>query len=216
MSRMVDILLRPNSNKSGPSVQFVENCKAVGLLSNLEESVFSGDVYSKTEWKCKVKRRIDVLEGNEWKASTIMASNLHEYKQVVTDYKNGFPWWIVAKWNNKMLPKVKKLLKYMTMNIKECTGGTCECGVQISLAHILFECQSIGDHIVTEWASVKQRLPVQMSDDLNNMTSVQKASYILSCFNSKPMREWQGIYEKVLQYCDNVITRWTNANVEKE
>ena len=214
--RLVDIMLSPNTNKSGPSVAFVENCMELGLLVDLKESVFKGVISSKNEWKSQVKKRIDMVEDNEWKALSLMTSMLHEYKEIVPKYKSGFPWWIVAKWNNKMLSKVKKLLKYMVMNIKECTTISCTCSVKVTLTHILFECESVQDQRVIEWSSVRQKMPSKMKKEVEIMSSQQKSNYLLSCFNSKPMREWQEVYESVLLYCENMINKWTNVNSEKQ
>ena len=110
-----------------------------------------------------------------------------------------------------MLPKVKKILKFMVINIKECTSLECECNERVTLAHILFQCKVVDRQRVAEWSNVNEVLPEQMIEEIIRMSSEQKAGFILSCFNAKPIREWQEIYENVITFCDNMINIWTNV-----
>ncbi len=214
--RIVDIMMRPNENKSGPSVQFVECCKSVGLMTKLKECVFNGEGCSKTVWKRDIKDRLMKIEENEWKASGLITSVAHEYKQTITNIKDGFQWWIVAKWNNKMLPKVKRILKYMVMNIEEGTGITCGCEGKVTLTHIMFECIKISEHRDTEWSLVKRKMPEQMKAEIETMSSEEKSKYIMSCMNGKPVREWQSLYESIAIFCESIIKKWSNVNSDDE
>ena len=210
--RIVDILRRPSENKSGPSTRFVECCKMVGLLTKLRECVYNGDVISKKEWKSEVYKRLNSIENNEWKASVLMTSVASEYKQSVTSYTNGFHWWTVAKWNNKMLPRVKRILKYMVMNVKECIGITCGCCERITLTHMMFECEKIKEYRTNEWSSLERKMPEQMRVDVESMPTEEKSMFLLSCMNGKPVKEWQNVYESIVIFCDNVIQQWCNVN----
>lgn len=213
-NRLVDILRKPECNKTGPTVQFVENLKSLGLVTQLKDNLVSGEICSKGIWKKEVTKRLQLLEGNEWRASVLMASGLSEFKEVVHSYHCGFPWWKIAKWNNKMLGKAKKLLKYMTMNITECTKVTCGCSEKVSLTHILFVCNKISQQRRIDWCHVKAKMPEQMVLDIEGMLPEQRSVYLLSCMNGNPLREWQSIYERILIYCNNMINAWNQVNTE--
>ncbi len=208
VNRLVDIFKCPDKNISGPTVKFVNVCKALGLLPKVMEAIRTGIVCSKNIWKKEVNQSLGLIENNEWQATMLMASRLTEFKNIMTTCRDGFYWWQVARWNNKLLPKVKTMLRYMVMNVEECTGMVCGCVDKVTITHILFLCNINDDARKLNWEQLKRKLPYAMCNELERMGAVEKVIFIYTCFGGKLNKEWMSVYEAIVIFCTGMIDGW--------
>ncbi len=139
----------------------------------------------------------------------MMANHLIDFKGTTQNFNDGFQWWEVARWNNRLLNKVILLFRFMVMNIEECMKMKCNCHDEISLTHILFRCEEVRREREVEWQNLGKVVPRILFTEMEDMNSDDRANFILSCFNSKPIKEWIGVYESILIFTNVVITSWS-------
>ncbi len=211
VNRLVDIFRDQQKNRTGPTVHFIKTCKSVGLEMVVKECLTTGKILSKGEWKKEVDRCLARRESNEWQATVLATNRFTEFKGITTSYREGFGWWKVAKWNNKLLPKVKQMLRFLVMRIPECTGLKCECNVvDVSLTHILMECLMTNEVRTKEWEMAITKLPSAMARDLEHMANAQRINYMYTCFGCKPIREWTDAYVTILNFIIKMIDTWVD------
>ncbi len=69
-----------------------------GMIEYINQSLKSGVVVSKSEWKRMVKGWAKEKEGREWLATSMMYKNIDIFKEVEINLENGWGWWKIAKW----------------------------------------------------------------------------------------------------------------------
>ncbi len=94
-----------NQIQTGPVAGIVKICMDYGMVEYINQSLKSGVVVSKSEWKRMVKGCTKEKEGREWIATSMMYKNIDIFKEVEINLENGWSWWKITKWDCGILWK---------------------------------------------------------------------------------------------------------------
>jgi hypothetical protein len=207
--RWIDIVDNNHiANTTGPVSNFINGCIQLNIYNDVERAIDTGQIMSKNAWKLIVKVKLKQKEENEWKGSSMMY-DMECFKHVCSNVNDGWKWWVIARWDCKVLYKIKLTWKMFVRKYEYLPNNRkCICQTEINIVHILFECSMTDNEREMKWDSVINVMPECMKRDIEGMDAKEKVCFLYNCFNCDPIIEWMCIYHQVIEFLCDMIHKW--------
>ena len=205
---------------SGPLNDIIDVFRKYGLLKLLDDAMKSGHVMSINSFKSIAKDTVDKCECTRFRISCMLYKSLSLFAKCVQTI-TMWPWWIFADHFPEHLYKVRHMYRLLVSqgcirsHVAMYTKSSpvcilCPQNSPETTEHFLFDCDHF-DRIRGElWQSVHRVLPAAMQEELHNMSSLQKAEFLLSGFGCQFVPEWSDVYIQVCKFC------YTMYNVRRD
>ena len=185
-------------------MNFIEGYK---MKCELDNTLSTGEIMSKSEWNRKVKLKTTAKEEKEWMATKFVYKSMDVFKLINVTPNKSWPWWRVARWDCTLLKKIKQMWRLLfTRNEK--SGLNCTCPETPSIEHILFECEIGRETRQREWCKIKQALPQPMVECIQQMNQRQVIIFIYSGFNDSLIKEWLPGYRCIAEAITTISSEW--------
>ena len=199
----------------GPVYQMLNTCQRYGLLGAITDAVWNGANMSLKQWKANVRNIVWDREYARWKSTIPMYSKLELFRLATADVQKicHWPWWTHAV--GGQVRKCRLLMRLMIgehglqENRSRLTRGagrettTCQLCTMFeseTVYHMLFVCPSLQVVRDTMWGHVRTAAPQALVVQMDNMLPKDRTVFIMSCFNSCYIREWQPTYSAILDF----------------
>jgi len=198
-----------NMNTCGPVKNILDTCVKYNLQYFVIHAIENADYCSMSQWKRLVKVTIE----DRFKRQLSVTKPLYKsllYIRNTSCYMS--PWWYIAH----MFPtksKQSRLIIQLMLNRYRHIHTFCHyCDVQvnINIHHILFDCSYFSQLRQALWCYVEEAGPPILVQHLNNMSAVEKCSFILSGFNTNYIVEWKDLYLSLSDYIYIMMKSYEN------
>ena len=193
--------------RRGPLCNILNVCKEYGLYGYIQYAVESGEYMYKDMWKQIVKKSVYMLETKRfliqcklYKTLYFMSSNNHRM----------CTWWVHAYYDHAYA-KRNMIIVRLLLNVSMYLQGMCKCCTLNDIdnvTHILFICPCNSDVRNLLWEDVKLNSPRNLFDDIENMSLMDKTSFVLNACNIKYVHEWKHMFDSMSKFISNVHSRY--------
>ena len=201
---------------SNPVSYIIEQCRKCNVLREVEEIItgFKIDFQNKSFYKNISASKLSTKESSEWVATTLLYRSLVTFRECHITIDTGYKWWKIAKLNNTVLYKVKTMFRLLVTNNDKC-GYKCKCNSQMTVEHIVFDCNVVNDVRKIYLDRVIDVMPKGMKENFICMSSKEKVKFIYSCLNCNVIFEWLDIYINIIDMVYMISKAWySKLNIE--
>ena len=119
-------------------------------------------------------------------------------------------WWVHAYYDHAYA-KRNMIIVRLLLNVSMYLQGMCKCCTLNDIdnvTHILFICPCNSDVRNLLWEDVKLNSPRNLFDDIENMSLMDKTSFVLNACNIKYVHEWKHMFDSMSKFISNVHSRY--------
>ena len=181
--RIACILSDTGNTAIGPVSNMLKLCKKYQLYGVLINAIASGEYLSMLDWKRKVKAQIQLYDLRKWKVTCHLYRSLSYLNIDIVKFELS-PWWHLSYENMQYSHQSRIILQLLVGKNRRLTGLCKLCNdMQITVEHILFECNALHYSRDLLWNDVKNVGLKGLIDDLNSLSSRDRTTMILNGFN---------------------------------
>ena len=82
-------------------------------------------------------------------------------------------------------------------DVKSASCRKCSNHQTETVQHVLFECPNTVEYRMLKWTDVKGVSLPNLINAIENMTALQKTTFVLNAFNCKYIQEWSVTYDAI-------------------
>ncbi len=215
---------KSNGKHNGPLSSLIELCRKYDILDHVKSALEEYVIISMSEWERIVKSKVWVYENRLWHIKSMLYSSL-SYLRCGGRSIEVSPWFRYVNANPTDTKKVR-VISRIALNVNQlksckerytknrtssaiCTN--CDLGCIENIEHVLFVCPALNAKRVTHWNSVISNCPRAMINELTQMNSKQKASFLITGLNVYTP-EWYDLYMTIANFVNIMYAEATSEN----
>ena len=206
IKKLICIVSKENCKASGPVCNIVSICKKYDVLDYVVNAVTTGEYITISEWKRKVKLRIQMLEVKHWKVSCNLYKSLLYVNKSISKF-NMSPWWHHAHLDLNDIFKCRLIIQLLIGRNRKVKGLCSHCPLYVdnSVEHILFECGYLDTIRTKLWKEVGKCCLPNLFRDMNSLSKSERTKLVLNGFNICYVKEWKTLYHCIADFVYNLF-----------
>ena len=215
LRRITEIIHNDCKNYLGPTSTMLSLCKKYSIFKLVKHCVNTGIYVEMPLWKKLVKCKVHELYIKKWKANCALNKSL-TYVNINVSHIYMSPWW---EYTHRDLTRLHdtRLVVQLLLGRDRQNNGVCKLCLfsTASIAHILFECPSIGNQRNKQWLNVEKHATFMYTflSDFSKLSNIEKCSMLLNAFNVMYVPEWKELYDAIIEFTCSLY-RTYNALLE--
>jgi hypothetical protein len=203
----------------GPVGNFLNIAKRYELLDVVKMAVENSLLPSKNHWKNVVKSKVWEAENKQWKIRSTMYKTLQRIRVGMPNLEM-LAWWHYVQINPSETWKCRTVLRLLLdcNDLRECQFRYHKEGVLDpychhcdernieDVTHVLFECSESSTVRLELWNTVLACCPASLIPQLQQLSAIEKTTFVLTAFNNSFVTEWMSLYKAIVSYIHKIYT----------